>query len=106
MAMAGASPTPLAAALSLPRLRLGDARQLPRALLRAGREPQLERQLFSSRPAGSIVEPAMAALTRRGEAVALAGPLSNNALKADGHAACLRKRRARGLRLRSTDKND
>jgi hypothetical protein len=48
----------------------------------------------------------MAALTRRGEAVALAGPLSNNALKADGHAACLRKRRARGLRQRYPDEKN
>jgi hypothetical protein len=98
----------LVAALSLPRLGLGDARQLPKALLRAGREPQLDSQRFSSGRTGPIVEPAMAALTggvpSSGEAVALAGPLSNNALKADGHAACLRKRRARGLRQRSADR--
>ena len=102
MAVGGTSV--LVAALSLPRLGLGDARQLPRALLRAGQESQLGRQRFSSRRTGSIVEPAMAAMTRglrtREEAVAVAGPLSNNALKTDGHAACLRKRRARGLRLR------
>jgi hypothetical protein len=74
----------LLAALSLPRLGLGDARQLPRAVLRAGREPQLDMQLFSPRPTGSIVEPAMVALTdrrrSRGEAVALAGLLSNSTL--------------------------
>ena len=101
MAVGGTSV--LVAALSLPRLGLGDARQLPRALLRAGEAPQLDRQLFSSRRTGSIVEPAMAALIRRcwtKRAVALAGPLSNNALKPDGHAACMRKRRARGLRQR------
>ena len=40
---------------------------------------------------------------RRRAAVVVAGPLPNNALKADGHAACVRKRRARGLRQRSAD---
>ena len=95
------------AAWTLPRLGLEAPRQLPRALLRAGQEPQLDRQFFSSRRTESIVEPAMAAMTRRvgtrEGAVVFAGPLSNNALKADGHAACLRKRRARGLRHRSAD---
>jgi hypothetical protein len=96
----------LVATLSVPRLELGDSRQLPRALPRAGRQPQLQGRLFSRRRAGSIVEPAMAARRRgrrtRGAAVAVAGQLSNTALKADGHAPCLRKGRARGLRQRST----